>query len=190
VLVGHRKKPYVGHHSSVEDLQWSPSEVNVFASCSSDKTIKIWDARANKRTAVMSVEAHETDVNAIAWSRKVTYLLASGSDDNSLKIWDLRNFKAGESVAHYQYHRDQIVSIEWNPFDDTQLVVGSADNQVTIWDLSLEADEGEEEEVPPQLFFVHQGQQDVKEVHYHPQIPNMVVSTAYDGFNIFKPSNT
>lgn len=41
------------------------------------------------------------------------------------------------------------------------------------------------EGIPPQLLFVHQGQSDVKEVHYHPQIPDMVISTAADGFNFF-----
>lgn len=102
-------------------------------------------------------------------------------------------------VAHFTWHRAPITSVTWSPHDTSLFLAASADDSVTMWDLSVEADEdesasartivdaqGRQVQVPPQLLFVHQGQKDVKEVHWHPQIPGMVCSTAGDGFNVFK----
>ncbi|XP_057790058.1 protein HEAT STRESS TOLERANT DWD 1-like isoform X1 [Salvia miltiorrhiza] len=195
--------PFVGHTASVEDLQWSPTEPYVFASCSVDGTIAIWDTRVGKSPAV-SIKAHKADVNVITWNSLASCMLASGSDDGTFSIRDLRLLKEGDSVvAHFEYHKHPITSIEWSPHEASTLAVSSADNQLTIWDLSLERDEEEEAEfraktkeqvnapndLPPQLLFVHQGQKDLKEVHWHPQIPGMLMSTAGDGFNILMPSN-
>ena len=59
--------PYRGHTGSIEDLQWSPTEESVFASCSSDRTIKIWDTRATNKP-MRDVKAHNSDVNVISWN--------------------------------------------------------------------------------------------------------------------------
>ena len=74
--------------------------------------------------------------------------------------------------------------------------MSSADNQVTVWDLSVEADDEATAatvdptliDFPAQLLLIHQGQGNVKEVHFHPQIPGVIMTTAEDGFNIFKPA--
>ncbi|KAI8373646.1 WD40-repeat-containing domain protein [Choanephora cucurbitarum] len=184
------------HKSSVEDLQWSPTENNVFASCSSDQTVKIWDTRNKKRSAV-GIHASQSDVNVITWNKKASYLLASGHDDGIFSVWDLRTFKGGASqptpVATFKWHNGPITSIEWHPTEESVLAVSGADNQLTLWDLSVEPDTEQEGrltdsgvEVPPQLLFVHQGQEDIKELHFHRQIPGCVISTASTGLNIFK----
>ena len=68
--VGTTTERYTGHTSSVEDLQWSPVQNNVFASCSADQTIKIWDTRT-RNGCQLSVHAHESDINCINWNRYV-----------------------------------------------------------------------------------------------------------------------
>ncbi|XP_039025833.1 glutamate-rich WD repeat-containing protein 1-like isoform X1 [Hibiscus syriacus] len=195
--------PFVGHSASVEDLQWSPTEPHAFVSCSVDGTIAIWDVRIGKSPAA-SFKAHDADVNVISWNRQASCMLASGSDDGTFSIHDFRLLKDGNTVvAHFKYHKYPVTSIEWSPHEASTLAVSSSDNQLTIWDLSLEKDEEEEAEfkaqtseqvnapvdLPPQLLFVHQGQKDLKELHWHAQIPGMIVSTAADGFNILMPSN-
>ena len=193
--------PFRGHEGSIEDLQWSPTEKTVFASCSSDGTIRIWDTRSKKRTPAISVKASDSDVNVISWNRTVAYLLASGCDDGKIDIWDLRTFTGKEKrptpVASFNWHKEAITSIQWHPKDESVLVASAADHQITIWDFSVELDAEELEakhaeglgDVPPQLMFVHMGQQNVKEIRWSDQLPGVIISTAAMGFNIFKSAH-
>ena len=150
------------------------------------------------------------DVNVLAWNGHVSNLLATGGDDGMLSVWDLRNFRPGGAggggdgdapapLARFTAHRNPITGLEWHPTDESMLAV-SDEAGAYIYDLSIEEDEpqdggagegagGGDGELPPQLLFVHCGSESVKEVHWHPQVASMVMTTALSGFSLFIPSN-
>ncbi|KAK3681036.1 WD40-repeat-containing domain protein [Podospora appendiculata] len=192
-------RPFQGHTSSVEDIQWSPSEASVFASASSDGTVRVWDVRSKSRKPALTMQISNTDVNVISWSKQQTHLLASGADDGEWAVWDLRQWKPSADaskpgrptpIASFNYHKEQITSIEWHPKDDSIVAVAAGDNTVTLWDLAVELDDEESkdtagvQDVPPQLLFVHY-QKLAKELHWHPQIPGALVATGED-FSVFR----
>src|SRR5699024_2988656 len=131
--------------------------------------------------------------NVISWNRREKAFLLSGGDDGAVKAWDLRQVRRGATaeskpVATFKHHQAPIISVEWHPQDGTVFAAASEDNQITQWDLAVEADgeeesqpeEGDQElgQLPPQLLFIHQGQKEVKEIHWHRQLPGVLISTA------------
>ena len=111
-------------------------------------------------------------------------------------MWDLRQWKPADNtsstpepkpVASFNFHKEQITSVEWHPTDDSIVAVAAGDNTLTLWDLAVELDDEESQDtagvkdVPPQLLFVHYMEQ-IKECHWHPQIPGCVMATGGNGF--------
>lgn len=181
--------PYLVHNGSVEDIQFSPNQNNVIASCSTDGTIKFIDFRDNpKNQFAGSIKASKTDVNVITWNNNSPHLLGSGHDDGTISIWDIRFLKKGRSIAEIQWHKEAITSIDFQPFEESVIAASSSDNRVTVWDFSVEADLKNKTEIPDQLMFIHQGIEDVKEIRHHPLLPDVILTTALNGFNVFKPN--
>uniref|UniRef100_A0A069DTY3 Glutamate-rich WD repeat-containing protein 1 n=1 Tax=Panstrongylus megistus TaxID=65343 RepID=A0A069DTY3_9HEMI len=184
--------PLSGHTDSVEDLQWSPNEPNVLASCSVDRTIRIWDTREHgSRACKLTVkDAHKSDINVLTWNRREPFII-SGGDDGFLNIWDLRNFETNNPVAILKHHTKSVTTVEWSPHESSIFASGGEDDQIALWDLAVERDDDPNMDpqlkgLPSQLLFIHQGQNDIKELHWHAQVPGLVISTANSGFNFFK----
>ncbi|KEP67192.1 UNVERIFIED_CONTAM: COPI protein, putative [Hammondia hammondi] len=93
---------YEQHTHYVMQTQWHPRDPNLFASCSLDRTIKVWGIQVRSSSpsasgssaAVVSaphftLTGHERGVNCIEYSKSGERpYLVSGSDDCTVRVWD------------------------------------------------------------------------------------------------------
>ncbi len=77
------------HLYAINDLSFSPNK-KYFATCSIDKTIKIWGAEKMQLLKVIDKQrmaGHGTSVNKIFWINNHQFV--SCSDDRTLSVWDI-----------------------------------------------------------------------------------------------------
>ena len=96
--------------------------------CSSDKSIQIWDLQTLER--VKRYKGHGNVVNSIDTSRKQYQLVCSASDDNTVRLWDRR--KKGEAMKFES--SVQCVCVSFNEESD-QIISGGIDDALKVWDL-------------------------------------------------------
>jgi ribosome assembly protein RRB1 len=183
--------PYSFHEGSIEDVQFSPNDSNTVSTCSTDGTVHFYDLRKPQNSGPgLVLNVADCDINVVSWNPSNAIHFAAGADDGSFKVYDIRHPEE-EPITNIYWHEDQITSIQWQPGDKYTLAVGSADNRVSIWDFSVESDLGmkddAEAEIPEQIIFLHQGQEDVKELRWSPYLKNTMMTTALSGFNLFQP---
>ncbi|MBC7409163.1 MAG: WD40 repeat domain-containing protein [Arcicella sp.] len=83
-------KDIPAHLFAINDIKFSPNG-KYFASCSMDKSIKIWDAEEFKLLKVIDKSRHAghgTSINKLWWS-EYENLLVSASDDKRISVWSL-----------------------------------------------------------------------------------------------------
>jgi histone-binding protein RBBP4 len=92
-------------------VAWHQQHKNIFASCSDDRVIAIWDARfrhCEGRKPVFSVIAHTSEIYTLDFNPFNDYLFLSGSEDKNTSLWDLR--KLNHSVRTFEGHNDSVIN--------------------------------------------------------------------------------
>ncbi len=79
------------------------------ATCSSDKTIKIWDVEKNFALA-RTLTGHSAWVWDLQYSADSAYLV-SASSDKTAKLWDV---KTGDVILEYKGHHKAITAVALN----------------------------------------------------------------------------
>lgn len=99
-----------GHGDSVDQLCWHPTNPDLLATASGDKTVRIWDARAAK--SVCSIPTKGENIN-IDWSPDGKHL-AVGNKEDLVTFIDAKTHKTIREEAF----KFEVNEISWNRTSD------------------------------------------------------------------------
>ncbi|CAK8685131.1 unnamed protein product [Clavelina lepadiformis] len=131
-------EPYVtalttfsGHTRVVSDADWSRCAPDVFATCSLDNYIYLWDIRDYKKPKLATSTI--AGASQVKWNKFNQNCLATAHDGN-IRIWDIRN---GKSPSQYiTAHVSKINYLDWSWNTESELASASQDTTIRFWDTS------------------------------------------------------
>uniref|UniRef100_A0A671UFL6 WD repeat domain-containing protein 83 n=1 Tax=Sparus aurata TaxID=8175 RepID=A0A671UFL6_SPAAU len=122
-------KTYSGHGYEVLDAD-SSYDNSQLCSCSSDKTVILWDVATGQVTR--KLRGHAGKVNCVQFNEEATVIL-SGSIDGTVRCWDTRS-RRFEPIQVLDEASDGISSLK---VVQHELLTGSVDGRVRRYDLRM-----------------------------------------------------
>lgn len=101
-----RESDLMGHSGKIDQLAWHPTDPNVFATASSDKTMRLWDARQSK--SVQTVKTQGENIN-IAWAPDGS-CVGVGNKDDLISFIDTKTWRSN----HLRF-QVEINEFSWDP---------------------------------------------------------------------------
>ncbi|WAR04962.1 WSDU1-like protein [Mya arenaria] len=121
------------HTSDVNGVCFSKS--GKLATCSADKTVRVWDTEDYSELPCSPLCGHTYYVHCCTFSPFGTQL-ASCSTDGKVIIWDL---KTGEKKCIFQHESKAPIRVcKFSP-NSSMLLSGGDDNNLCLWNLSTES---------------------------------------------------
>ena len=122
VIIPHKE----AHAASINCIQFLPNESNLFATGSSDDTIRIWDEKGKEIKVFVGHFAPITQIDYTFFENKL--MMASSSEDGTVKIWD---YETTQIIKNF-IDAANIVKVVKNK--DNKVLAGSKDKHLRIYD--------------------------------------------------------
>jgi len=116
------------HTSSVLGLSWNKIGRYIIASCSADKSVKIWDI--SKGACVQTLNHHKDKVQSVSWHPVEAAIILSGSFDKTAAVSDARNPKLTSSCKLSA----DVECLQWNVHNPEQFLVNTESGEVNCFD--------------------------------------------------------
>ncbi|XP_006818917.1 WD repeat, SAM and U-box domain-containing protein 1-like, partial [Saccoglossus kowalevskii] len=114
------------------DVNWCSFSTKYLATCSGDKTVRLWNIDDFSEVSCSPLNGHEYYVHCCCFSPFGT-LLASCSTDGKIIIWDP---KTGDKQSVLSHKSKAIIRVCVFSPNSQFLVSGGADNMLCLWDVS------------------------------------------------------
>ncbi|KYM75680.1 DDB1- and CUL4-associated factor 10 like protein [Atta colombica] len=107
----------------------------MFATCSDDSTVALWDAR-NLKQRIRTLQGHSNWVKNIEYSPSDSLLLTSGFD-GSIYTWDINSFTENSFVYNRVFHTNGLMRTRLTPDTSKMLICTTSGYLIIIHNLKL-----------------------------------------------------
>lgn len=116
---------YEGHHMAVYTVRWNLFHPKVFASCSADWTVKLWDHTV--LSPLMTFDLN-LQVGDLAWSPWSSTTFCACTADGKVHVFDLNENKNEPYCEQKVVRKAKLTKVAFNPRSDTPIIMVGDDH--------------------------------------------------------------
>jgi len=120
---------YSGHYMAVYTVRWNNFHPKLFASCSADWTVKLWDHTT--KNALMSFDLN-LQVGDLAWSPWSSTTFAACTADGKVHVFDLNENKNEPYCEQKVARKSKLTKVSFNPSSETPVIMVGDDHGTVV----------------------------------------------------------